>query len=739
MAVDEFQKHPSELPLARRPVAEVKAFNTSSIAFFCAGVIAILARSRGADGKGRLGGCALSHGHVSLSPPPFILPLMSNILPDEILSEILSPALKVSGDLFSDTSDVSPFANYSPSTSAYLLVCKDWLRVATPLLYNVVVLRSKPQANALERVLRNNPEFGRFIKKLRVEGGYGMAMHTILQSARKITDIFLSLSIWSSDSTQGLCKGLPLINPHRAIVVDPHQFSKPLKNKHLAALRQALFSCLQQWDHLKIFGFPYVYKIDEALSLSHALAQSQTVTTITISKSIYDPADLLDPLLKIPSLQTFQLQAPLTKHVDGPLIAAIESNPQLKALVQYTVVDPTAAAEGSSLAPEIAPSLNPSFVPMKEASEETRERVWKRVLFFATYVEEPQIRRSPPHPNKSLPPKSRKSYPSRFQVPILQVSKYFHRLALPYLYECLSISAGTASNLAQQLQDRPELGSSIRRIFIRGARIPEPTMLAILSRATKVEKIWTDTAATNSFSEKLSASAFKLIARTAGSSLREFSNCFRGPLSISTATFAHLTELRVLEFSASSFTYRSDSVAENVMSKLHTLRIGGCNSLLEAFSTMRLASLHTLKLPGDTPNPYALPKLLNAHRDHILHLSLGYLGIKNLNIYDVCKNLVDIELTSNCIIADLICNTPHESLATIVAYDLVGDPEALDPAMFPALRKIQIRCEWPTTERDILKSELVTMAEALLRKNITLADSNGKGWTPRVKSSRGRK
>ncbi|KAJ7615246.1 hypothetical protein DFH06DRAFT_1343707 [Mycena polygramma] len=140
-----------------------------------------------------------------------------SILPDEILSEILSPALKVPDHLFSDTSRVSPFAQRLPSTSAYLVVCRDWLRVATPLLYNVVVLRSKSQANALEAVFKHNKEFGRFIKRLRVEGGYGIAMHTILKSAPNITDIFLSLGIHSSDGTQGLCKGLPLINP-----CDPH-------------------------------------------------------------------------------------------------------------------------------------------------------------------------------------------------------------------------------------------------------------------------------------------------------------------------------------------------------------------------------------------------------------------------------------------------------------------------------------------------------------------------------------
>ncbi|KAJ6531680.1 hypothetical protein DFH09DRAFT_1093126 [Mycena vulgaris] len=263
-----------------------------------------------------------------------------SILPDEILSDILSPALKVSDALFSDTSSVSPFADYSPSTSAYLLVCKDWLRVATPLLYSVVVLRSKAQANALQLVLRANPAFGRFIRKLRVEGGYGIAMHTILQSAPKITDIFLSLAIWSSDDTRGLCKGLPLIDPRRVIVVDAQHLDKPPSNKPLTALLEVLFDCLETWGNLvflsfialpklllnvvqSIVGFPYSYKYRDgvprqawshwsqrALDLAYALTGSQTVHTVILSE-IYSRPDFFSELLEIPALRALQFKRTL--------------------------------------------------------------------------------------------------------------------------------------------------------------------------------------------------------------------------------------------------------------------------------------------------------------------------------------------------------------------------------------------------------------------------------------------
>ncbi|KAJ7443506.1 hypothetical protein B0H11DRAFT_1696528, partial [Mycena galericulata] len=91
------------------------------------------------------------------------------------------------------TAEPSPFASFSESSSASLLVSKSWLRVSTPLLYHVVVLRSKAQAGALRTALSRNPVLGRFIKKLRVEGGFGKHMHDILKVASNITDIFLSL------------------------------------------------------------------------------------------------------------------------------------------------------------------------------------------------------------------------------------------------------------------------------------------------------------------------------------------------------------------------------------------------------------------------------------------------------------------------------------------------------------------------------------------------------------------
>ncbi|KAJ7348823.1 hypothetical protein DFH08DRAFT_1079266 [Mycena albidolilacea] len=192
--------------------------------------------------------------------------MSENSLPDEIISEILSPALKVSDEVFSDTSDVSPFAKNSESTSAYLLVCKSWLRVATPLLYNTVVLRSKAQAKALS--------------------GYGPPMHTILKCSPNVSDLFLSLVIYSSDNTNGLCKGLDFINPTRLILRDmewsPFKAWKPMENKMVSQLLNALTKSMAKWDRLCVFDCPFARRSDRAEEVLLPSKKAKRLHTLAI-------------------------------------------------------------------------------------------------------------------------------------------------------------------------------------------------------------------------------------------------------------------------------------------------------------------------------------------------------------------------------------------------------------------------------------------------------------------------
>ncbi|KAJ7634419.1 hypothetical protein FB45DRAFT_865167 [Roridomyces roridus] len=134
-------------------------------------------------------------------------------VPEEILAEILSPLLKVPEEVFSATNE-KPLLPAGYSSSTYLLVSRTWLRVATPLLYHTIIFRRTAQVTALERVLEDkHPEFGRYTRKLRIEGGFGPGVENILDLAPNITDLFLTFYIFSSDNVSGLCRGLSRINP----------------------------------------------------------------------------------------------------------------------------------------------------------------------------------------------------------------------------------------------------------------------------------------------------------------------------------------------------------------------------------------------------------------------------------------------------------------------------------------------------------------------------------------------
>jgi hypothetical protein len=177
---------------------------------------------------------------------------MANSLPDEILVEILSPVLDVEDHLFSNTSAISPFSQMSYSNSVILVVCRNWLRVCTPLLYNVVVLRSTAQAQALAFALTRNKILGQFVKKLRLEGGFGASLKKILVAAPNITDLVLSLSIPARDSAVGLVKGLTFINPTRVIIFE----NDVLSNFMVQQLREKLCDCMKTWTNM-VRGFQF--------------------------------------------------------------------------------------------------------------------------------------------------------------------------------------------------------------------------------------------------------------------------------------------------------------------------------------------------------------------------------------------------------------------------------------------------------------------------------------------------
>ncbi|KAJ7224657.1 hypothetical protein GGX14DRAFT_491444 [Mycena pura] len=257
-----------------------------------------------------------------------------------MLSEILAPLLKHPDEVFSDRSEkVLLEPGYSSAT--YLLVCKTWFRVATPLLYNVVILRTSAQSEAIQTVLKAHPEIGSFIKKLRVEGGFGDAMHTILKSAPNITDLFLTLSIWGSGNVRGLCSGLPLINPRRVIIDDDEK--RPKKNKFVTELFETLIELIPKWDRLQTFDSPYTpghhpTSTARAEALASALRESRTLQTLIVGIGIGDEfPHYLYQVVNMPSLKRLHFEQRQSFALNMHLRAEVEANPKLKAIVTFSM------------------------------------------------------------------------------------------------------------------------------------------------------------------------------------------------------------------------------------------------------------------------------------------------------------------------------------------------------------------------------------------------------------------
>ncbi|KAJ7891399.1 hypothetical protein B0H14DRAFT_2496984 [Mycena olivaceomarginata] len=657
--------------------------------------------------------------------------MSENSLPDEIISEILSPALKVSDEVFSDTSDVSPFAKYSESISAYLLVCKSWLRVATPLLYNTVVLRSKAQAKALSVALSGNEQLGQFIKKLRVEGGYGQPMHTILKCSPNISDLFLSLAIYSSDNTSGLCKGLSLINPTRLILLDSER-GRSLENKVVSQLLDALSKSIPKWDRLCVFDCPFPGPTVRAETVVSPLAKDKRLHTLTLPS--IEGLPWAYSTFKGCPLKSIRIKRPVERRDQG-LIP--EKDPALMSLLKFDRWVLPKVQESAVNVP-LTPSLNPSFIPMAGAPKAVYDEIWAHVLYFATAV------------------------PRR--LPLLLVSKTFHRLGLPYYYADVKMSQPAhISKFASILSYNPSIGPHVRSLALKyrdrsdfEKSNVDYSMLTILSQTNKALRITGETS--NPFfidtaAASISWDNFVAMAKYSGSTLREFSVKLASTAHASPTVFTDLSALRILEWKCET-SFLSTNTPQDGLPNLEDLRIIFANeSFLTVLSLMKLKSLRHVTL-SDQIN---LEAFLGAHGPKLTEVNILCPNFKasNHKIFEVCSNLRCITVKSPLLNHQnkppeaIYFSPPHAvtSLTKItldVFYfnkipkdNMVGWERffiEFKPASFPNLREMEVKCcMWPTSEREIEKSCWVRWAEILLKHNINLTDENGVKWRPRLK------
>ncbi|KAJ7049904.1 hypothetical protein C8F01DRAFT_1180815 [Mycena amicta] len=696
-------------------------------------------------------------------------------LPYEIISEILSPLLKVPDELFSNNKAVSPFAQYAkPSTSAYLVVCKKWLHAATPLLYNIVVLRSLAQAEALAKVLAVHNGLGNHIRKLRVEGGYGDAMLTILGSAPNLTDLFLSLEIWSGNSTDGLCQGLPLVNPTRLII---HEGNTMRKSKMVTNLIDAVGTAItDSWDKLTSFSSPYFWEPQfhwqsRAARLFEPLAQAGRLRTVTVLHD--DGLDWVYPLIKTCPLESVGVQ--LKQIIRGP-----RKDQTLERLIaNYERLNPQSLPQPNTEGNSLRPTLNPLFSPMKHAPEDVQDAIWSRILHFALEVKEHawvegNVARPP------LLPVSR--------LQLLCVCKRFLRLGRPLYYANISFIQ-TQSSLYKLYKllsdtDTPIEVQTIHSAYYRRAWFAWEIFEKLLDRSGAALRdcdVHVDAAIEPLQDENLPPGPLAL---TLNLNLYARTRILR---SIDAREMlSKLPNLRRLQWSCKTEFRIPDDEDVGELPKLEHLWIRVTDpTFLDVLAAARLPSLTKLHATTNTVN---YGPFLSAHGASLTELGVSVTildemwcvrGSESQRLSALCPNLVELVVTwpensraapprNGFLPVEWCADTPALSRSRRARTSSASTPDQatskftrltkitllarwfplankklaawgdyllkFDPSESPVLEELHVQAlQWPTKERDIEHSLFVRAAESLLERGIHLAGDKGVRWRPRLR------
>ncbi|KAJ6524554.1 hypothetical protein B0H19DRAFT_1200262 [Mycena capillaripes] len=657
---------------------------------------------------------------------------MANHIPDEIISEILSPALRVSDATFCAMSEsgASPFMKFSESSSAYLVVSKAWLRVATPLLYNVVAIRSKAQAQALAATLTTNPALGRFIKKLRVEGGYAISMLKILQTSPNITDLFLSLAIASPDNACGLCRGLPLANPVRVIIdtaIGWRYWSGI--SKHAKPLVEALVKSIPTWENLAVFEIPDGLGCRGRSEIPEALRQAPKLDTLLVwdhDRSLQRVPEYIRIIAANPSLKRIRIEPHLSPQEHQFLLShrkkfcdEVKQDAKLKTLLDL--------ADESAIPVDVPP---PFMYPPRLAADSVQEdTIWSRVLYFALY-------------------RDNTSWGMRL-APLL-VCKTFARVGVPHLYESPELYLiWTLEAFASQLARQPPLGRHVQCLSI--CHFSDSAVLKIIAQTPSLTKLF---GMRNCM--PLKWQAFNDLAKLAGSMLRTFQRIpiYKASGATSPAVFALFSQMRVFGWdSKTTFKTEPKLIPANTFSLLVDLTVKTYDeSFLDVLSHMELPSLQTVVFPATARGG---AQFFKVHGAKLQKLTLSESQIKDpkLAIWRNCPSLTVLGVACDeknpASAACLQTSDTHTCLERIVFrlphqyYRLKQWQEAelgkfmstlRSTTSFPTLREVEHPlCHWPTTEPAISKSRWARWAESLLERDVHLIGTDRVSWRPRLK------
>ncbi|EJD43935.1 hypothetical protein AURDEDRAFT_185247 [Auricularia subglabra TFB-10046 SS5] len=681
---------------------------------------------------------------------------MALALPDELLREILQPSLIVEDALFADTGSKSPFSKTEISASRVLLVCKRWMRVCTPWLYETVVIRSKAQASALNQALTRSPSFGAYIKKLRVEGGYDVS--AVVDISPNITDLCFSLAIWCNDDASAIVSVLEYVDPRRVILTLYQQ----LRNAKVEQVLLTLCIMLGRWTNVTTFLFPQPApgqrgywrerKADVSwAAIADAIALREEQTTVVFSAGpdnvtmgCLAPNIAISKIL-IPDIDRTDRDKVWRNKFANRLACAFSDNPL------PPCSPPGAVPATTSVVPDVV-FHNPFYKPLGSASPDIRKQILRDILDFA--FDESQRPSAPMAPGYLWI--ERTMYDSHDVSRFCQVSLEFERITLELVSDHVALISPDAVAQFQAVLDKyPECGARVQEVFAHDAF---PELETILSSCTRLralhigagQHLWRGYTG-----RKVPRSIIRTLAQAAGGSLQVLRLGLCNGMPIDAGVFGAFTALESLTWTI-GFTVNQPE------------------------GPIALAQLTTLRLPGRRGDPFIdglahfdLPNISEVHYTPQVDDCTAFLekhGSKlktavlyadwDERLFELAPNLEVLTLHSSTSDSRAFQHRSHQHLHTInlewkTDKRSIGDWKRLVEVLaasvseiegrgssrrvsgkpaYPALRTVNARKlgGWPASEREIAKSPWPAVAEGLMEHGIALLDSSGGGWRPRL-------
>ena len=127
---------------------------------------------------------------------------------------------------------------------------KTFLRIATPLLYNTVVIRSSYQLSTiLDNVFRPNPELAAFVKTVAISGGSYDGLDEFVRLCVNLEEFDMTLdnTPWEEDVREKFGESLMGMRKIKSLVVRKDAYLTQEKPKHLM---NQLSNAIAAWKSL---------------------------------------------------------------------------------------------------------------------------------------------------------------------------------------------------------------------------------------------------------------------------------------------------------------------------------------------------------------------------------------------------------------------------------------------------------------------------------------------------------